>query len=130
MTIESELFSRLTGFAGLAALIGDRVYPVKLPQNVTLPAITYLKVSAIRASNFGVDTGDVRYRIQINCWSDKKPGEALGSNTVAAQVKAALKRYRGGNFQESFLENEIDDDYDDDAENFRVIMDFIIWFKE
>jgi hypothetical protein len=129
MSLESELYARLSGYGGLSALVGTRIYPVRLPQNVALPAVTFQKVTAIRPSNFGVDTGDVRYRIQIDCWASAMPGETAGANKVAAQVRAALKRYRGGNIQDCFLENE-QDFYDDSAELYRVILDFVVWFKE
>ncbi len=129
MSFESEIFTRLSGHAGLSNLIGARIYPVRMPQDVAMPAISYGIVSASRPSNFGVDTGDVRYRLQIDCWSSSLPGETGGANKVAAQVKAALKRYSGGDIQDCFLENE-QSLYDDDSDLYRVIMDFIVWFKE
>lgn len=44
-TIEQSLYSHLTGHAGLSALVATRVYPVKLPQNPTYPAVAYSRVS-------------------------------------------------------------------------------------
>jgi hypothetical protein len=43
--IEEALRARLIGQSGLTALVSTRVYPLGLPQNPTLPAITYALVS-------------------------------------------------------------------------------------
>lgn len=42
--IEELLYSHLSGDATLSSLVGDRIYPDLMPQNVTLPAIRYLLV--------------------------------------------------------------------------------------
>lgn len=131
MTIKTELYSRLSGYAGLTGLVSTRIHPVRLPQNCTMPAVTYQIVSGPRVSNFGDDTGDVRYRVQVDCWASAVTGESASADAVADQVKAALQRYRGGNIQDIYLENEIDGDaYESDADLYRVTLEFIVWFKE
>ncbi len=92
MRIEEALYSYLSTYAGLAALVGTRIYPLVLPQNPTLPAITYQKVS--RAGERAMSSPSprvTRSRFQFSCW-----GTTYGSvKDVAAQLKAALQDYQG-----------------------------------
>lgn len=133
MSLKTELFARLSAFAGLTALIKTgsvtRAYPVTMPQNAALPAVTYNVISAQRAAAFGSDTGDVRYRVQIDCWSDAAPGAATSADAVAEQVRLALQRWSGGNIGAIFFENQRDD-WDDGAKLYTVGFDVIIWHKE
>jgi hypothetical protein len=49
--------------------VNTRVYPVRLPEKSTLPAITYHRVSTNRESTYGGGTDTwVRARVQFNCW--------------------------------------------------------------
>jgi hypothetical protein len=72
------------GFAGIAAIISDRLYPVKLPQEATLPALTYQRVGG------GVDiTHDQDYAhspsIQFTCWAETyKAAEQLAEQVTLA----------------------------------------------
>lgn len=43
MSAETSLYAALSAAPGVAALIGDRVYPDKIPAQVALPAVTYLR---------------------------------------------------------------------------------------
>lgn len=46
--------------------VDDRIYPVKLPQNPTLPAITYQIISGLRGYTQDGKDGVTDYRVQIN----------------------------------------------------------------
>jgi hypothetical protein len=46
-TMDAALFSRLSSFAGLKALIGTRIYPAPAPQNAAYPLVTYQEVSRV-----------------------------------------------------------------------------------
>jgi hypothetical protein len=52
------------------ALVGTRVYPRKLPQNVTYPAIRYTRISTSRSEFRTLDgrAGYARPRFQIDCY--------------------------------------------------------------
>ena len=41
MSIETVLYTHLTTTSAVSAIVGTRVYPAHLPQDVTLPAIRY-----------------------------------------------------------------------------------------
>lgn len=109
MSIEAALFSRLNGFAGLTALVSDRIYPVgEVPQEVTKPYISFFKVNHLQVNAMGDDPDLQRDRFQINSHGVK----LLDIVAVNAQVKLCLNRWSGTEagvvIQDTFLENEID----------------------
>lgn len=120
MTIASLLKIALSTAA--SASVGTRIYPTILPEHPTYPALTYQRIS-----NTGQDGTSNRKesRWQINCWSVSH----FGSHTLAALVKAGLEEYHDMDQTPGIawvrVVNELDD-YDDEAEVFRVIVDVIL----
>ncbi len=133
MTIEEALYSYLKGYAGLAALVSTRIYPLILPQDSTFPAVTYQRISGPRIHTMGNDPGLAYPRFQVSCW-----GKTYASaKAVAAQVIAALQNQRnttwGGTggvmVQASILESDRDL-YEPDTQVYHVPVDVTIWFIE
>lgn len=84
--IEKALFQILTGHAELTAHVGDRVYPLLLPQSPTLPAITYTRVGTARGYNNDGPDGAAEPSFQISVWTP----DLLTAATVAGHARAAL----------------------------------------
>jgi hypothetical protein len=125
VSIESALYGYLSGYAGLTALVGARVYPLNLPPKPTLPAVTYQKVSGKPLHTMGNNKAADRKRFQFTCW-----GASYGDATaVAAQVKAALDGYDGVTGGVTVrgiqLENELDD-HDPETGRYLTILDFMV----
>ncbi len=132
MIIEDALYSYLSTYPGLTALISDRVYPLKRPQKIKSPALTYQKISCPRLHTFGNDPGMATPRFQFSCFAE----DYNTVKNIAEQVRFALQDYSGtmGGVDGVIvgavnLEDEVDL-YEEDAEIFRVDLDFIIWHKE
>lgn len=128
MSLESDLYTRMTAHAGLHALLAGRVYPSVMAQNGALPAIAYQRISTQRESVMGSDTGDMLARVQFSIFSKTMDG-AEGTLKVFAQLRAALQRYSGGGIQDIFIEDE-SHDFIDGVDLHRIIVDLRIWFKE
>lgn len=134
MTIEALIFTRLSGFAGLTALIGTRIYPNIAPQNATWPFVTYRRVTSTRPAAMGSDSGVVRARFQFDTFAeddDSKVGFDDAS-AVRDQLRAALKRWRDAGppvVQDTFLVSEIDL-YEDDSRLHHLSDDFEINYRE
>jgi len=47
VSVEADVYAALTGNAGVAALVGTRVYPQQLPDDVTFPAIAYRNIDSV-----------------------------------------------------------------------------------
>jgi hypothetical protein len=105
--IEEVLFTRLSTFNALTALIGTapvRVYPVIMPQGATHPAVTYQLISGIRESAMVADPGLVTSRYQFTAWATTN----LVARNVIKQVRLALERYSSGIMANAFIETEYD----------------------
>lgn len=89
MSLEADLFTSLTHHAGLAALIGARLYPDAVPQGATLPALVYQRISTPRqhAMGSGCPVVTSRPRLQFTCWATT----AAGALSLCEQLRAALQ---------------------------------------
>lgn len=134
--LEVALFSRLSTFAGLTALVGTRVYPAPLPQSAVLPAVTFRKIDGPRVSAMGSDTGLTHPRYQIDCFAETTTGKTalLGALDLAAQVRAALQRFRGTVagvvIQDCFIADERDIERDPLTAVRGRSLDLIVWAVE
>ena len=123
MSVESDLYTRLSTYGNLIALVSLKIYPLTLPQDIELPALTYFKVSDIPEHAMGSDADIKTVRMQVSCWADTyKVVKA-----IEVQVKAALSRYRSGNIQDCFLDGSLDL-YDSEVDIFHVPIDFLVFY--
>ena len=111
--LEEAIYTRLSGFAGLTALVGTRIYPDDRPHGALLPAVVFGLVTEIRHSALGTDTPIVRATYQFSCFAGG-PGVdngSLVSVNVKRQVQLALQRFRGTVagvvIQDCFLQNAV-----------------------
>ncbi len=127
--IEDALFSRLSGFAGLTSLVGTRIYPVQLPQDVTLPAVVYTRISSEREVAMGKDPGIARPRFDVSAWATTFDS----SRAIAEQIRLALERFRGTEagivIQDIFVEAE-NDVFDSTSITYHAAIDFEVIHEE
>lgn len=92
MTMEEALYSYLSGYAGLTALVGTRIYPEMLPDSPTYPAVSYSRVSTRRERTLTIPSvAAVEARFQCSCWGERY----ADAKAVAVQIKAALQDFQG-----------------------------------
>jgi len=126
MSLESKLVAYLLNHAGLTALIGNRLYPLMMPEGTALPAVVYQRVSGMREYQFGAYSGMERPRISFSCW-----GENYGqAKQVASELKTAMQAKTDSDPTiTAFVVTETDD-FDTDTGYYRVIVDFMVWHNE
>jgi hypothetical protein len=118
MTLAAVLRSALIADAGVAALVAGRVYPVQLPQGVTLPAVRYQRVSNSEQLGSSV-LRETRY--QFDAWAVSH----VGATSLAEAVKALWEDWRGdAAVKWARVANELDD-YDPETDSYRVIVDVL-----
>lgn len=89
--IYDDLYSYLIGQSTITALVGTRVYPLHLPQNPTLPALTMEQTQAeyeyciTGSANWAAPT------IRISVYSESLPEIA----TIAEALRNVLQGYKG-----------------------------------
>lgn len=126
MALEDALYTRLTGHAGTAALVGTRVYPNVLPQGVTFPCVSYRRVSGVREHAMGADPQNVESTVQVDCWATTY----AGVKALYTQVFQALTRYRlAGTFDDVFA-GVPQDLYESEKDLHRVRIDFTVYHRE
>lgn len=125
------LYTRLLGTPGVATLIGSaRVYPGKLPQNPTFPAVSYVHSSDLRQSTFTGPTALPGALYAVDCWGSTY----TDARTLAKAVRLALDGVEGWTaggttVQVSIVESQ-QDIYEADVNVHRVSMDVRLFWNE
>lgn len=125
MTIEQAIYNYLT-----AAPRSLTVYPVRLPQDPPLPAVTYTRVATpmIRTIRGGKVYNPV---FQFDCWA----ASYAGAKGLAASVRDALDGFSGlmggvggVQVQAIYINSEMDD-FEATPGIYRVIVEATIWHE-
>ena len=116
---EQAIYAQLTGVAAL----GDRVYPLVLPQNVEYPAATFQRLTATRHYSFGRGPRMVEPTIQVDVYGLAALGQQA-FDAVTGTVLSALTE-----IADTFIDAERDD-YEDDTELLRKSIDARVWYRE
>ena len=120
--VETLVYTTLTGDAGVAALVGTRVYPAIIPQDAALPALAYQRISSQAIQWQDGSAAPIRPRIQVTAVADDY-SEAKG---LAAAVRSALNGVSSGQILSSFMDTDADG-FTDTSDLYTVRMDFLIW---
>lgn len=128
-TAEEALVARLQVDAGVLALVSTRIYPLITPQDVSMPAIAYQRISnVIDRTHSGFATRSVT-RFQLTC----QASSYAGAKALAVAVRRALESWVGAAsdpaVMASFVDNE-SDGYGDNVQAPVVRMDVLIAHKE
>ena len=119
---EAKLYTALTGHAGLSALVGTRVFPVILPQNVTLPAVRYQRITGGQVTAHSGYTGLENPRYQIDAWANTFDA----ARAIAKQIRLAMTS--ATTFTAIVLTDF--DDYEPEKNLFRISLDFSVWSEQ
>ena len=130
--IDVALVKYLEANPGLTALLSERIYPEPLPQpvgGVTLPAITYTRVSGVPRVAHDGDSNLLNPLYQLKVWSSTK----AQSRTIMRLMRQALSGYSGlmGDLtiQASFVRADRDLT-DPDTGLFTPVLEVELWHGE
>ncbi len=92
MELNEAIETYLSGYAGLTALVGKRIYPIKLPDNVTQSSVVYQLISEEEVESFHQPDTDLLGAIySFTAWAES----LSAANSVGRQIRAAFKNYSG-----------------------------------
>ena len=91
VSAEKALYTILSTTGGVTQYVGEKIYPVKIPEGTGLPAISYQQISGPREHNVSGAIGWVESRYQINSWA----ATYLEACDVATAVRVAIDGYAG-----------------------------------
>ena len=68
MRAEKVVYDLLTGSEAVTALVGLKIYPGLIPQNTTIPAVSYELISSVDIPPINAQAGGVilRSRVQVS----------------------------------------------------------------
>lgn len=127
--IDDAIYERLTGDAGVAALVSNRIYPDQVPQDVIWPAIIVHGPASETASysHEGDENLDTA-RIQIDCYGST----CASAKQVKAAVRACLsgKRFTGtgARVMSCQLDNSLSG-FEPAFKAWRLIQDYIFQYQ-
>lgn len=125
MSLQSDLYTRLSSYSGLTALVGTRIYPVAASQTSTMPYCVYQVISRERQYSHQGFSNLERYRVQISCVA----ADPDVVRDVVTQVIAAMEGWPAANSMvQSCLHDGDFDDFDEDVKVYHVPVDFLIWY--
>ncbi len=91
VTIEEALVEILLNDATVNSLVGNRIKPNYIPQNMAMPAVTYQEIDSPRDHTMDGPSGFVPARWQLNCW-----GTTYDSTSdVAEAIRQAYDGFSG-----------------------------------
>ena len=125
----TEMVAWLNRQSALDALVDGRIYPEKLPQKPTLPALSYSQVSAVRVRDLSGPAYKARRRISFSCWASTH----LAAHQLAEVLRQTLDDFYGTSWGDVevghiSLDNEFDL-FEEEAGTvglYRVVQDYII----
>lgn len=128
--IDEALYSLLIAYAGLTALVSTRIYPMHLPQQPTLPAVSYQRISSGRRDvHHGGITAVAETIFQVSCWATT----LKSAKDIAAAVRTRMHGYNGtvGSVKifSSRVINEVDL-YDPETNVYHVPVDVAVLHRE
>ncbi|MGB0889859.1 MAG: DUF3168 domain-containing protein [Solirubrobacterales bacterium] len=133
--IDTSVRARLIEVTAVTDIVpASRIYPLKLPQNPTFPAITYRVISDVPEYDLEGEAGLSHARIQIDCYGASSSGEDPYdvARALGLEVRAALSAYQGTvdgvEFQTSFVVGGPRTVYADRLEQYFESIDFRIGY--
>jgi len=130
-TIETSLYSILSGDGDVTDKVSTRIYPVLIPQKADMPAIAFQQISADREYTMAGEVGMTSITYQVSCFADSYSE----SRELADVVRIALSDYSGtvnGRYIYTiFIQGEGDiPNISPEFKRYGKRLDFEVWFKE
>ena len=107
----------------------SRIYPLVLPQKITLPALTYQKIAGTFEHSMGGDSGFAYPDYQIVCYAKTYTEVKETAKTLRLLLQNLSIVIGEINIQAVLLENEIDD-YEEQTELYSVLLEFRIFYND
>ena len=127
--LEDKMRTFLKSEAAVTAIYGDRIYPRRLPQRVTLPALTYQRIDTPRTPVHGEKSIFPRPRMQLTTWSKMSKAAWQGADVVRGLLDGFSGLMGSLTVTRCVIVNEMETD-DPETGLVTVIQDYMITYKD
>lgn len=131
MTLGEALYTKLSTGTLTTSLGSTNIFPMVIPQESPLPAVTYQEISEPWVHAMGSDPGLRSPRYQISIWSTSYSQAKSISKTVRTLLRDFTGNLGGSvPVQRIFFENEQDFSITDSVTQevtYHVAQDYLIW---
>lgn len=128
--IEAALKTIIEGDAAVSAIIAARVYPTRLPQGATLPAVSFMRENSPPVVvHHGGGVKVVAAAFMISCWA-KNP---LSLFTLAEAVRNLFRCYSGTVDGQQIIRSQIENDAESpglEDDDFHRVITVLLVYKE
>lgn len=129
--IESAIFAYLAAQTSITSLLGtqsqESIFPMRAPENATLPYLVFCKISGHSAHSKDGDMNLAYPHFQITAWAK----EYIDAKAVQAAVRSALNAYAGPMLQGVAVAQIIVEDEKDLSDpqtlEYGASLDAIVW---
>lgn len=136
ITIEEGLVYHLKNTAAITALVGQRVYPLRIAQGSAMPCIVVSRVSTQRILTHDTTgaSGTAHPRFQFDAWASTY----AAAKAITDALRGVLNGYAGAmgdptgspvTVQGAYVDAE-EPEYSEDIGLYRSRSDYIIWHTE
>ena len=119
MTIGTDIYTALSGDGTVSGLVGNRIYPNWIPQDVTYPCVAYFSDGDDVENDLSGEASIAHHNYEFVCFASSYSG----AQSLADAVKNAL--IAASTFKTYRLRQS--DGYDPAIEIHSVSMDFSLW---
>jgi hypothetical protein len=126
----SVLSAGIYAFMSTTLSVGTEVYPSRLAQGATLPALVYQLIPADGPiyTHEG-DTGTDVARVQFDCWADTYEAAVALHEELRAAVSGFTGSWGSVHIDHCLLDSPGQDDDDEKTGTFRRIVDAVIQYR-
>lgn len=125
MPLESKVYSALVATTRITDTVGTRIYPLILPQEPTLPAITYQRITGEKQNHLEGYANLEQVRLQIDIWGTTLTG-CKTMSTVVHSVLGAAPDFKALLIYDMDLSEYLEDG----TILYRISQDYSIWNRE
>jgi len=135
MSIEEAIFALLSTEQTITAIVKQRIYPIRTPDNAKIPCISYQRQSSQREHTLEAAGNFTYSRFAVEIWTPKNPGigGANMAQDIARKVQTRLDGYRGTVSGVDILgilsENETHG-WESDVEVYRITQTWLVMHRE
>lgn len=119
--IQAQIYNSINQSADVIALAGNRVYPIRLPQESALPAVVYQISSIVPVNSLSGDSGIEQANIEVTAWAK----DYLVAHELAYAARKALIEESGL----SIITEAISDSEDIATQSYSVSSIYSVWYE-